>query len=1395
MRLARLELYGFKSFPDRTTFHFGPGVSCVVGPNGSGKSNVVDALKWCVGEQSARSLRGAEMTDVIFAGSTDRKPVGFAEVVLTLITDETRPFPGDFAPLREVQVGRRLHRSGASEYTINQNKVRRRDVIELLLDSGIGNDLYSFIEQGQVDKMISASPAERRTLIDEAAGISRYKARREEARERLEATAAQLDRAADVVDEMARHLRTLEGQVLKAAEFRRLGTRIRLGELRLALAKHVALAADRSIVRTEVEQKRAAEGRAKLDVERREQDLEQRRVEIELVEVGLATIRERVAELDGRIREANAAAQVHERRAEELGNERTRATGEAERQRSRAAKAADEGRAAAVEGDGLERELAENELGLERATEEAAAAEQALGRAREELAATEAAGQQALRAKIAAESVLAEAKRQASDRELRIAALEAERAGRVSDQVLATQRRAKLVDERAAAEEAVVGASARVTSTEAELERVRALEAEAREALARAEEGRDRALAAREKARKERAAALERGRKWVDAAAQVASRERAAAEKGWTAKIQAAEKAVRDEAAAARKAAGSEAEAAVAAAEAAGKAERERVEAELKAAGEALARARKARDAADARLVEVAKAHAAVEAELGVVRRQLTATDGADALVRTWTTRAVLDEVPADARSEWTKKLGDRAKWPLVRDPAALVAIAKARPEKTTVQLVFWPEGGRTPAESIGSAIDLAEALTAPWPVVGEGFRIEPGGFVTLGPPSALERAVASEKVLVEKLAAVEADRAAAEAGKAAAASQVESAARAQEAASSARESAVKAAADALAKVRAEGAERVAAAERTAREAAEQALVALRGDRDRDLEERGAAAGRQAEALRAELDAFAAVPEESSTGPDEVAPARDQVRAASERTEAARKARESALEGRRSAERVRDSAADRVEAVDRELAEIERRMAAATSEIGRLAAERANQADPASLEAGLAAAVRAEDDARKSVAAAREAVGRAEAAERTAREAVTRLKVERASRVERVAACRERVAAASSRSAEAVAAAERAEAHAAELAAHAQEAVEARRTSLEDAAAATVERGAAWDLQEVERQRLQRLVEARETAERGLRQVRSQLERLSQDIERMSAQLGSVSQDLEVLKGRMEDRYQVSLPRLLELLRVEGRVVLEVDPDVAAGTELAGVRVEGVPPLPLTAEDLQDERQIKAAVADLEDDKLALAALGEVNLAAPQEYKDLRLRHDELAAQRGDLEQSVEGIRAAIAKLNRMCRERFRETFDQVNDHFREVYPKLVGGGSARLALTDEEDLLETGVEIFVQPPGKRLQNLQLLSGGEKAMTAIALLIALFRVKPSPFCVLDEVDAPLDEANGTRFNEMLKEMSVHSQFLVITHNRKTMECADTLYGITMARPGVSRLVSVDLDAW
>ncbi len=197
--------------------------------------------------------------------------------------------------------------------------------------------------------------------------------------------------------------------------------------------------------------------------------------------------------------------------------------------------------------------------------------------------------------------------------------------------------------------------------------------------------------------------------------------------------------------------------------------------------------------------------------------------------------------------------------------------------------------------------------------------------------------------------------------------------------------------------------------------------------------------------------------------------------------------------------------------------------------------------------------------------------------------------------------------------------------------------------------------------------------------------------------------------------------------------------------------------------------------------------------MGEINLTAIEESEELQKRYDFLTTQRTDLESAVAQLETAIDKINKASRKRFRETFDAVNAEFQAMFPRLFGGGHAKLALTDENDMLETGIDIIANPPGKKVsQNIELLSGGEKALTAVSLLFAIFLVKPSPFCVLDEVDAPLDEANVGRFNQVVREMTDRSQFIIITHNRRTMEIADRLCGVTMEEPGVSKLVAVNL---
>ena len=276
MHIRKLELQGFKSFPNRTSFHFGPGVSGVVGPNGCGKSNVVDAVKWCLGEQSAKSLRGRSMDDIIFAGSDSRNAMGVAEVSLTFEAGD-EPFAGEFARCEEIQITRRLFRDGNSEYLINQQRCRLRDIQDIFRDTGASNRLYSFIEQGRIGEIVKAKPEQRRSLIEEAAGISRYKAKKREAEQRLDGTNRNLERATDLVEDLSSRLRSLKRQVAKATRYRRLRTEVKQGEVYLGLAKYSGLAGDRRAIAERLRSTVTLEESKRRELERQDEEIGSKR--------------------------------------------------------------------------------------------------------------------------------------------------------------------------------------------------------------------------------------------------------------------------------------------------------------------------------------------------------------------------------------------------------------------------------------------------------------------------------------------------------------------------------------------------------------------------------------------------------------------------------------------------------------------------------------------------------------------------------------------------------------------------------------------------------------------------------------------------------------------------------------------------------------------------------------------------------------------------------------------------------------------------------------------------------------------------------------------------------------------------------------------------------------
>lgn len=1512
MRIRSLELHGFKSFPDRTVLAFDPGISCIVGPNGCGKSNIVDALRWCIGEQSARSLRGGEMLDVIFAGSEARKPVGFAEVSMTLTTDGGEPFPGEFAQLTEVSVGRRLHRSGQSEYLINQRRVRRRDVVDLFLDTGVGNNLYSFIEQGRIGKIVHARPEERRSLVDEAAGISRYKARRDEAQRRLEATAAQLDRAADVAEEMGRRVRTLSRQVRKAGRFRRLRAQVRQDEVVLAMARYNALAQDRRALRAQL---RTAEGElatARRDRARREGDLSARREELSVVEAGVDTWRDEVAEHDARTRELAGTIGFAERRIQELESRREgalKAHAEAllDAEAARGDRLVQEG--AAAEAREASEEVSQRLVRLREASRETALTLQqtrASTQASRDLASSAAAAVETAQRDVArlearaaawpeqleaAEALVVERSDQLA---LAVAAVEAatDRAARArqasteaTTAQAAEQSTLEAVDERVRLAEAALESAQADADAEAEAMRVeaKALQSALREATQAAERDRraveSRVHTAREaedaRARRlrsqhrgqvqERARQAEkRAQAWIDAV-QAHRRAGEAAIRG--ASVEAERLARRDlqeglDELEAR--IGAELEAAVDAARARTAAESLAMESAATEARDALGVATRAVEEARLAVRDAEIQRSSTEARLAAIEAAIAenqASDAGSSAVREAfpELRPLAEHLSPSARSDEAllTRLGGRLLLPVVHHPSQVQAIADLIGEDAHVRVLMRPEGPLDGAAALGAvhlASDLHDALSQEGAsVLADGSRVDADGVVHLGLADAagarLARAASEREALelglqreiraVEQarvaLAMAEAERddadlALAEAREAAsqlgAALEGELASlrdRARREEDAARQ-ALRDAAGLAEKARVEHLEdQISAIGERARAQAEQA----RQGRDRALAALETEAAAREEALEVELAA-------SRTAAIDAAreQASKALNAANERLEAARTAVEvhQAGEAERSARsrepvqvcriavsEARAELATRREASDRaHRQKADADLFATRAEAAASAAEQAQERGRQALEqarADLETARRDAEATQASLIGAREAQVqakvRAEQAARQAREASDKLVLAEADRESRAGALSEAEILAATwaerkRSAaqalEALDARDRA--IAARIEASERESREAEAgiveasAALEEAKAERVlvdaARASSWERLERERGRLQELRAGVTEGEGALKQLTETELEATRRVDALSARVSTTREDIDGLRSRMEERYQLSIPGLLDQLDARGDLVLDVDDAVKEAIEIDGHVIPALLPMVVTSSDLIDQDGIEERVQALTEARRALEKIGDVNLAAIEEWADVRERHEDLEAQRADLEASVTRIRSAIAKMNRTCRQRFRDTFEMVNQHFQEMYPRLVGGGSARLALTDEEDLLETGVEIFVQPPGKRLQNLSLLSGGEKAMTAIALILSLFKVKPSPFCVLDEVDAPLDEANGSRFNEALREMSQASQFIVVTHNRKTMECAETLYGITMPQPGCSRLVSVQL---
>jgi len=1150
VRLTHIKLSGFKSFVDPTAIPVPGQLVAVIGPNGCGKSNVIDAVRWVLGESSAKQLRGESMQDVIFNGSTTRKPVSRAAVELVFDNGDGQ-LVGPWGQYAEVAIKRVLTRQGESSYLINNQPVRRRDITDLFLGTGVGARGYAVIEQGMISRIIEARPEELRVYLEEAAGVSRYKDRRRETEHRLADTRDNLERIDDLRQELERQIERLTEQAEVAAQYHDLRATLTHKQNLLAFARREEAAHEEAAARVELARLESEEARLS-------QTLSALETELETVRDGHFDAGDAVQGAQQRLFEINAQIarleeQLRHRQESRARLERDMAQARNERAilREEQAGIVDERADWLEQREALQMELEEALLRLETDADALPEAENA-----------DAAAEQAQ------------------------TALVAQQAQCLRERDLARQRIEHLQQGRQQA-------SGRLDALKRELT---ALNLPTPEALDAANADVERARGALESVR-----------------ARLVADEAKQADLGR---------------------------------------EREKLD-------EIINRLRG----------ELAQANA----EAAALSALLARARGGDAL-EDWLSDQGIGEAPAlwqglTVSPAWrpaleavlADRLFARAAAPSAEmPPASLVLVQAARVE---------------PRSRAGWRPLLAEVAAAP------PFDLALGDWL-----GQVYLADSLDDALARRSALLGGEMLVTPAGHCVSASAVRYAA-------------------------GSGDDGV-MAQKAALDAARARSATLAPELDGAVRKRESLSGQLAllaEAVRAERGAVTRLDGELN------AVTVSQVRL----DQAARQGgarRQAILAEEQALAEMLEQAQEQIEAA---VLEVDARTMAAET-----------------LEDDIAAAREARAEVQDRLSAVRE---RSQQAERQTHD--IRLRLQAAS--QKIDALTHREEERNERDAQL---AERLELLAEE------------ETSIEE---------------EDGRDALQTLLAERESADGALAAERDRLNALAERMRALTAQQHDVN---GALPGLREAR-QTSLLRHQEARIAMERYAEELNQAGADEAVLLADLGAGVKPNTLAAEIARLAR--------------AVDGLGAVNLAALDELEAARTRGEYLTAQADDLLEAIATLESAIQKIDGESRAILQSTFDAVNAKMSEFFPTLFGGGRAELMLTGE-DLLDAGVQIIAQPPGKKNSTIHLLSGGEKALTAMSLVFSLFSLNPAPFCLLDEVDAPLDDANTSRFCDLVKQMSARTQFLYISHNRLTMEMAEQLVGVTMQEQGVSRVVAVDI---
>jgi len=1221
MYLKNLTLLGFKSFPDKTSLNFQPGVSAIVGPNGCGKSNVSDSIRWVLGEQSAKALRGAEMADVIFNGTDSRKPVGMAEVSLTIggVDDDHLRAAGVEVAYNEVTLTRRVFRDGGSEYFVNRVPCRLKDIQQLFMGTGVGRTSYSIMAQGNITQILSSKPEDRRLIFEEAAGITKFKAQKREALRKLEYTEQNLVRIADLVREVKRQIGSLQRQAGKARRYKVLLAELQ--HLDTQLARHHF-----DVLQGEIRERQAAVETLRNEIEATNLCVSAGESELSALRAQLNDLEHRIAGTQQRGLELKAESERHESRIQ-FNDERIRElTSQNEKAFADITQSEERGRITEQELASARQRIAASDATLRQHQQALLTKQAVLTRIEAGIRRDQDALKQAQAEAFAAAQDLSRVRNEINALDLQkqgnVVRLDKLSAEKIQLEEERTRLGARLQEFAANVETEKLNAQTKRGSVAQRQQRLQELQGELQESSA--EQDNFLQAQAEKRSRMGVLEQLETSHEGFDVGALAALRE-------------------------SRTVIGSLAD-----------------------------------------RIRVPEPYViAVENALGH-HLQLILTEqpeSAQAILAELTANKVGRASVAALAIEYhdDKQLGFEGDMsPAAREgmrkglaPGEIVPALKVVQTDPTVSNLVRSLLGRTfIAPDLATAtLQIQNGHAGCDFVTLKGDLLSRHGIYTGGYLNGNGNSQAPSSILGRK----------------------------------------------------------------------NQIAALQAELT-ELQERVADASRRRGALLSEQTELQAGLQQAQTE------LREQ--------EVAIATREGEFN-----------------ALQNSLRLLHQKIETVVYEIQSLAVqEREGQAKRAELAAQAGQLEQREQARQQQVTTFTTSLDNFRLQRDGATAALTESKVALATEEQLLAAAQQQRLALEQRVRELAQGVEQRKGDISGFVTRKAQAVmeieeskeligqlQADRTKVNEQIAA-LQGG---------KQGLETDLAARDTA---LRERRQRLSELQDRRGVLDVELAQKEMSVQNLRERIQQKYHVNLDQI----RSECITITYADEGPA--------RVQVLSPEEMAAAGAATDWD--AVAKQVEALQTRLDEMGPVNLVAIEEYEETEQRYQFLSKQHDDLVQAKAQLLEVVNRINTQTRQMFTETFEKIRENFRAMFTEVFGGGKADLYLVDENDVLESGIEIVARPPGKQLQSISLLSGGEQTMTAVALLFSIYQVKPSPFCVLDELDAPLDESNINRFIRILQRFLVHSQFIIITHNKRTIGMADVLYGVTMEEHGISKIVSV-----